>query len=624
MFKPADMKKLRITGCNKDVQGLISALHEAGGVQIERSTLLEFDAGKPQKQLGEVTEQVLRMGAIQRVLTPQENPAMEKNLPYDQLLREAKGITIDARLSQLTNELEGIRREETDLRGVHRLVGYFGQFGLDASILHSNYLKVVAGKIPDKRLADVKRAIGLLSSDNKVYTSKLTKLESNLVAVLSKDTEEKAREFLSKAGFAEEELPDLKGSTGSEALLKGSLEKKLAALEKRQTAIKEEINQLSRKYWGKVQALSEMLEIEKQRAEVTSQFGQTKELFSFEAWCLAKEYDKIRKLVEDTSKGRAIIEEMHAGHDDKIPTVLTNPKILSPFEFLITFTATPKQNELDPTILFSVFFPLFYGMMLGDVGYGLLSLLISLWILKNVKSDLLQPIARVWAICSVPTIVFGFIYDEYLGFEHHQILGFSLYQGVHRMESVPLLLGISILLGLFHVLLGYTLGAYNAFKHHHTLHGMAKISWIIFLLGASTLVVSQMFHAFEAPVTIIGGLMVLALAVIAKAEGINGIVEIPSAFGNVLSYSRIVAIGLSSVVIAMLVNQMLLPSPDKGLMALLLLPIFIVLHLFNTCLGMFESLVQGARLNYVEFFGKFFEGGGAKFNEFKVSRRYSK
>jgi V/A-type H+-transporting ATPase subunit I len=112
----------------------------------------------------------------------------------------------------------------------------------------------------------------------------------------------------------------------------------------------------------------------------------------------------------------------------------------------------------------------------------------------------------------------------------------------------------------------------------------------------------------------------LAGIVIAVTEGFVGVIEIPSFMGNVFSYTRIAAVGMVGVVLAELVNQFLMPSPQQGLLALLFLPLFIGLHLLNCFIAMFESLIQGGRLNIVEFRGKFLQGGNEMFNAFALQK----
>jgi V/A-type H+-transporting ATPase subunit I len=110
------------------------------------------------------------------------------------------------------------------------------------------------------------------------------------------------------------------------------------------------------------------------------------------------------------------------------------------------------------------------------------------------------------------------------------------------------------------------------------------------------------------------------LVIIIWAEGMLGAVELPGILGNSLSYARIAAVGIAGVALAEVINESFMPGPEKGLMLLIIFPLFMVLHVLNTGLAMVESIVQGGRLNLVEFYGKFFHGGGKAFVPFSVER----
>ena len=173
--------------------------------------------------------------------------------------------------------------------------------------------------------------------------------------------------------------------------------------------------------------------------------------------------------------------------------------------------------------------------------------------------------------------------------------------------------------------LGFLLGAYNKWREGHMWHTAGKLAWILVEFSGVALVASVMFSALPASVIYpAAGAFILGLLVILKAEGAMGMIEIPGLASNIFSYARILAVGIASVVVAELINELLLPSADKGVLAIVLIPVYVGLHLFNAVLGMFESLVQGARLNYVEFFPKFYEGGGSKFNPFKYVKRFTR
>jgi len=220
-----------------------------------------------------------------------------------------------------------------------------------------------------------------------------------------------------------------------------------------------------------------------------------------------------------------------------------------------------------------------------------------------------------WAVAG---IIFGLIFDEWLGMSLYQLLevfqawglinltalGISgpLYAGFHRGTNVSLLIGLSILLGLVHIAFGFLMGAINEW-HHNRKHAIGKLS--IGLAGK--------------------GLFLVSLAIMAFTEGPIGLIELPGLLGNVLSYARIAAVGLVGVLLAELINTTFVPTPEQGIVyAILILPLLVLLHVMNIGLAMVECIVQGGRLNLIEFYGKFFHGGGKEFTPFAITAKQEK
>jgi len=179
--------------------------------------------------------------------------------------------------------------------------------------------------------------------------------------------------------------------------------------------------------------------------------------------------------------------------------------------------------------------------------------------------------------------------------------------------------------GAAHILLGFLLGFINAWRHKDMRHAAAKLGWMGVEISGIALVMTYLFNMFSPDVGMAAAVIFgISLIPIVRAEGPLGLVEIPSLAGNILSYARVMAVGLAGVVVVEeIINKMVLPDPSTGMMFFVILPIFIVLQILHVIIDMFEALVQGARLNLIEFFSKFYKGGGVPFEPFKVERMYS-
>lgn len=619
MFKPVPMKLVRVIGLRKDMPDVVKLLHDLGTVQLRKIKDARLGPEKPLEAYSSIAEQLVRMRAVENVLEPQPVDGVVKELSLDEVLREAQKVSIDKRLAEIAKRREDIRAEMAELKEAAKIMAELEDMRLDLAILKSTAFGTFIGRISTDKMKEVERAVRAVTTRYALRYKKINKFESVLVLIVDAKFKEPVAQMLERMGFAEVRLSQISGEPAHISL---KLRERMTALSEETAALAREVGELSRKYYAKVVRLREMLEIYLERAQAPQNFGRTLHTFVLEGWLPEERLPEARDALLRRFGKSALLEVMET--EETPPTMLKNPGIFAPFEFMVSFVSLPKGREIDPTILFALIFPIFYGMMLGDFGYGLVSMLLAYLLLRRFRGTMLEPVAKVWMIAAIPAMFFGVLYDEYFGFRHEHLLGFQLYHAYPRMENINLFLLVMIILGAFHVAIGFLLGAYNRFSERHWMHGLAKLAWIMVEFSGIALIATIMFRAFPEAVVMPAAVAgAVALLIILKAEGFIGIIELPGLASNIFSYARILAVGIASIVVAELINELLLPAPEKGLFALALAPVFLVLHLFNIVLGMFESLVQGARLNYVEFFSKFYEGGGLPFNPFRYVRRFT-
>ncbi len=221
--------------------------------------------------------------------------------------------------------------------------------------------------------------------------------------------------------------------------------------------------------------------------------------------------------------------------------------------------------------------------------------------------------------------MFGYVFVEFLGGE--SLLGYPLTPFIHRLEGEGLiqLMQLSLLFGFLHLGLGFLIGALVAYKEHHHRHAAAKVAWLAFLVSIvsylSAVVHIEALGVFKPLAGILGeswlfvsGLSVLVLFL---TEGIAALFELPGVIGNLVSYLRIMALGIVGVVLAGMVNKIPLTfsTDPAGFLSFVVFALaFVAGHAFALILGIFESSIQSIRLHYVEFFTKFYHGGGIAFH----------
>ncbi len=297
---------------------------------------------------------------------------------------------------------------------------------------------------------------------------------------------------------------------------------------------------------------------------------------------------------------------------DNVPTQLHNPGSSGNYESLLKMYSFPKYGEFDPTFLMFLIFPIFYGMIMGDVIYGILSL--ALFSFLKTKYKQVKEFISILQISSISSIIFGILYGEYLGFEA-SFFGFEF----SRLADPISLLYISLALGVLHLNLGLFIGFFQDWgeSKYHAI--MDKLVWILLQISVASISIG-MIMSISILATLGWVLFAIVALMLVKEHGFLGITEIPSFFTNVLSYARLMAVGLSSVVIGLLVNKYSFILLEGGIISSIFgIMLFIVGHTFNIVVGNFASFINSLRLHYVEFFPKFYSGSGREFKPYGSS-----
>jgi len=307
------------------------------------------------------------------------------------------------------------------------------------------------------------------------------------------------------------------------------------------------------------------------------------------------------------------VEEIKEGN---APVSLKYPKVLKGMHFLLEAYGIPAYRYIDPSIIMLFTFPLFYGFILGDIGYGLSLLVTSLILRWVIRSEGIKLISNVLILSAMSSIVFGFVFGEFFGFE--KLFGYELHPLLHRMHDINELIIVSILIGVVHINLGFILGIVQDLLYRKYVHALThRVSWILLQIAIALLGYG---YWKGASLGIYAGwiLLLLSIGMIYYAERLKGIFELPSIFTNTLSYVRLGAVGLSSVSIAYVINLFVEMFFEKHVLWAYFvgITIFLIGHIFNLVLGIIGPFLHSLRLHYVEFFTKFYKSGGEKYTPY--------
>ncbi|AKB77091.1 V-type ATP synthase subunit I [Methanosarcina horonobensis HB-1 = JCM 15518] len=640
------MTRAVIVGHKSILKETIDSLHDTNLFHVEDFVEDEsgFKISKPLKNAEEVSKKLVKIRSIANYLgIVKKEPVVQKT---DSVLRDldSKLNELDRAIATKTESIAQLENELKDLDSQKRELLPYLSINLDFDDYRGyESLKVFAGMV--KGNLDGSQ----ISSITKAYELYFDPQSKTTVLFVAKSDADKVYELLQGLGFRELRVPE-RGGVPSELLR--FIEQKEAEVTRKIESLRNEIESLKTKYADFILASDEILTIESQKAELPLRIATSANAFIIEGWTPTEDYDKVVSAVNSATNGKAYVTslEVEEEEEEHVPVEYNNSKIAAPMQQIMDLYSRPKYTELDPSSVILITFPLMYGLILGDIGYALILGAIALAVKKAMKSDAVGALMNILIYCQISTFIFGIIYGEFLGFslaslhtEHGSVPGLIpgwetivLFEGlggeeftfpIHRTHMVMTMIAVTVLIGLLQLNLGFLLGFANISRHHGMKHAvLEKGSWLVIELGVLLAAIGYLNGTGLAYVGAV--ILVLGIVMLTMGEGIKGPIELPSLMGNALSYARIIAVGLSSIYIASTVNdiafEMIWADHSKiGFVAIAAILVFILGHALNTVLSIIAPGLHALRLQYVEFFGKFYEGGGRKYNPFGYIRKYT-
>jgi V/A-type H+-transporting ATPase subunit I len=298
---------------------------------------------------------------------------------------------------------------------------------------------------------------------------------------------------------------------------------------------------------------------------------------------------------------------------EQVPVALRNPPYLRPFELLVTLLPPPRYTSFDPTPLIALCFPFFFGLMVGDVGHGVILLVAAAAAIIRARPPVLLQAAWVLLAAAVFTIVFGLVFGECFGEAGGHLLG--LEPRLDRRTSFVPMLAVTVGIGFLHVSLGLVLGVLSALAAQQRTEAAFRATSLLMIVALAALLVSFVTPAVAGTRRPIAVVLVLAVPVLVVSGGLVAPFELVRHVGNIVSYARLMAIGLASVLLAHVANG--LATAVESIWAAVMFAV--VLHTFNVVLGVFGPTIHALRLHYVEFFSKFFEPAIKRYEPLKAA-----
>jgi len=547
----------------------------------------------------------------------------------DEIEHEVKNIS-----DRLAAENKKIEQMQNLLTQLEPLAGI--ELEINA-IRNPHYLYSVLGTMP---VSNIDRLQTSLSRIPFVFTPLRTDHSTAVVWLAGLKSHDEILERAARSAYLNPiNLPESYEGTPAEIIrrLNQNIEDARRSIE----ALKVDMSQLRTRHDKKLQSMLWEVRSSRMVTDAIVRYGRLKYTYLVVGWVVSSALADLEQRIREASK-ETIIEThpVHRGGQNRnVPIALRHSKLLRPFQMLVTTYGRPSYGELDPTILMAVMFPLLYGAMFGDVGQGLVLALLG-WLIatKRILGGMAS-LGGVIMACGLSATIFGFLYGSIFGFEH--VIP-ALW--IIPVENILTILGIAIGAGVILLSLGFILGIINAWKardwgrllfDHYGIAGLV-FYWSLIGLVASVVLRDQM--PVPQPVIValaaISGLAVMFSEFFIRLveghrpviEGSLGVYIIQAFFelfetfisflSNSLSYVRVGAFavahgGLSSAIFLLAE----LASPDRGV------GYWIVILIGNIFIIGFEGLIVGIqtmRLSYYEFFGKFFRGGGMRYEPLTI------
>jgi V/A-type H+-transporting ATPase subunit I len=630
MIEP--MVKVRLVAPRNLVERVTAVLQEAGVLHIEsapaealriplRPQVLDESTRQRQVELERLREELRRLlmllPEVGPPLTGPRSPQMEnRRRGTEDRKRISHAIRqVESRVDYLTGRLKGCEDELSLLAKYEKALEALAPFL--RLIQKSEELDHVGVTFEerehDHQLLPLLHEMMAQVTDNR-YELFHSRVDERILAVLlvfPKVHAARIRTLLAEEGISELRLPASVSDKPLGQALRIILKKKVD-LPLHAKRYRDELAEVSLTWRRALESYLDTVTRWLEQIEATSLYYQT-ELTSFiYGWVPRRSFDALKNRTETEFSGRVVVEKCPLDRKEwgTVPVALANPPLLKPFEVLTKLIALPRYGSIDPTPYLAVFFPLFYGLILGDVGYGLLLVVAALIVKRQYgHHPLVRDLSVVFLIASGSAVLCGFLFGELFG-----ELGarFGLHPLFNRMEAFIPLLSLTIGIGTVHVALGMVLGILWAWRQGEWCECLMKIGGLLLVLSFVGLIaaLSGLLPRGWVAGTLLS--LLLSLVIIFGFGGAHGAMELHSVV-NVLSYLRLMGIGVASAALAFAANKL------GELVGNLFLAIAIggTLHAINLLFGILSPTIQSLRLHYVEFFENFFAPGGKPYAPFK-------
>lgn len=647
------MEKLAVIGIDAAKEDLLADLMDLGVVEITEQTdaLREGDIPEGVVSLDGDEDTVAGLDAgIARIGTAlnllhkhgrEKQPLFItrrkiRKSEFDKVLSKRDEILENVNHLMSVNKKLRIRKEKMNKAALElKTLEAWSRYDMPLEIRETRQVRFELGVVPATvNVDDLREAVAKVSDSASIET---VNRDKDMIYIFTADLKTEHGDVvtvLKQWGYTP---APFENHTGTVAENRKRFEKEIAAGRKEIKALEADIAKCEHMK-NNIECLQDQLIIERDREKIKGSFLKTGKTFKLEGWIPVECKKDVEKVLE---RHDCLYAYRKPKDDEEVPVLVRNSSFGTPFSAITEMYSLPDYRGFDPTDIFSIFYAMFFGMMLSDAGYGLILTVACFFILRKYDIEgLTRKMIKMFLFCGIATVFWGAMFGGWFGdfipsftktvFGHKVNVGAIWFNPI---DDPTKLLIFSLLFGIVHLFAGMGINAYMMIRRGNLKDAVFDVfSWYMVIVGGGLWLAGSNISAGAAPagrvVCIVGAVIILLTGgrnnkgIGKLTGGLGSLYGVTGYISDILSYARLLALGLATGVIANVVNLLgsMIGSGVVGLIAMIV--VGIIGHTFNLAINALGSFVHSSRLQYIEFFGKFYEDGGEEFSPFRNNTRY--
>ncbi|MDF2591076.1 MAG: V-type ATPase kDa subunit [Clostridia bacterium] len=633
------MKKAHIIALQSEKQNLIKMLQKFGGLhvinieeQITEEKYLELTADSDNANVSQLEARLSQVKYSLDFINKYDKAkkSSQKARLHVSDSEYMEYINSNEELDAIFNQCKEIDLKNTELKNRETKLTNLIQLLQPWNSLESNFQDIktsrntvaVIGYVSSVYAEDFKR--DFLITGELAYYEEVSNDKENtyILLVFHRDLEEQITQIQKQFGWSKSGFTDLIGSA-RENIVKLDAEAKELQHDKEVLATKAE--QLV-KHKSQLGIMQDIFTIERDKASIVSNFGKTEKTFVLSGWIPVKYAEKLEEVIKSVTQSYVLDLEDPADGEEP-PVMLQNAAIVKPAEFVTEQYSLPHPYGIDPNAIMLPFYVIFFGMMVSDAVYGIvLAVATAIALIVMKPEGGLKKILGLIFMGGLSTLFWGALFGGWAG-DLIKIRPLMF----NPLDDPMKMLGLCLAMGVVHLFVGIGLQAYKNIRNGNVMDAIYDQGfWFTLIIGImllflpSTAVVGKYMAIIGAAGMVLFAGRSKKNIVMRLLSGVLSLYGLTGFLGDVLSYLRLFALGLATGVIATVVNSMALMLKGSVVGYIFMVIFLIFGHVFNIAINTLGAYVHSSRLQYVEFFGKFYEGEGKAFKPFTVKTKYIK